>query len=1050
MTDSIASSTLDHSRQGGAGARLSVLVVEDEAMITLDLEYRLVRAGFDIAGVADNCDQAVALFKESQPDLILMDIHIRGPVDGIETARAIGLLGDVPVVFLTAYADDDTIRRAAKISPYGYLLKPFDDRALLATISVALERHATDLRLRVLGAAVSAATVGILLVEAIDDQRRISFANDAFIAVSGFPREMILGQRPCFLAAESSGEEVERLRAALESRTPARETVQGRRSNGESFWSTVAISPVADRSGRITNILIFHLDVSRERAAQTALAESQRLEVLGRLTAGLAHDFNNILGVILAFTELARESVNDEAVASDLDEVANAAMRGAHLTRRLLDFSRPGESSLAGSEDLSQVVRQAWQMAEGLAGPGVKLMLWVDPEPMVVTLDSTSLEQVLLNLVANARDAMPGGGTISVAVTRPAEASGSLVGRRYVRLEVTDSGTGIDGETAERVFDAFFSTKPRGMGTGLGLATSKMLVERAGGTIRVRTAPGEGSTFVIDLPLAEIAVREGRTDDTERVAGHAGGATCLFVEDDGPLRRSGARVLTEAGFNVVEAANGEAACRELDALGSTLRLLVCDMVLPGLSGVQVLAHARKTSPQAELLVVTGYFDHSVEALGPGVSVLWKPFTTSALARRAVDAVDAVNATAPAGGEGQVEKFPPARSVAAAPKPDPRSPVVLLVEDDAALRHALRAVLEARGLRVVEADTGAAGLAAFEAEEFQLVVMDLSLPDANGLDVLAAMRKRDALLPTLVITGEPTVEAAQRALRGRATAFLTKPIMPSVFVEEVERAVNEGQVSRLQHQLLMSKASSTAMLADLAATEQAFSESLARLHMSFQPIVRAYDHSVFAYEALMRSRGPYPSPVQLLTAAEALGRVAELGRAVRRSIAGTLMEHRERFEPIFVNLHPTEFRSDLLTCEDEPLVSFASRIVFEVTERAQLSSTQDLAETCRILRTAGYRVALDDLGEGYAGLSWLVKLTPDVVKLDMSLVRDIQDLRIKRELVGAVVNVCRRARTLVVAEGVETAAEGEVLRDLGCELLQGYHFARPGPPFPVVQ
>ena len=359
------------------------------------------------------------------------------------------------------------------------------------------------------------------------------------------------------------------------------------------------------------------------------------------------------------------------------------------------------------------------------------------------------------------------------------------------------------------------------------------------------------------------------------------------------------------------------------------------------------------------------------------------------------------------------------------------------------------MLKGRGLRVVDADTGAAGLAALEAEEFQLVVMDLSLPDANGLDVLAAMRKRDALLPTLVITGEPTVEAAQRALRGRATAFLTKPIALSAFVEEVERAVNEGQVSRLQHKLLMSKASSTAMLADLAATEQAFSESMARIDMAFQPIVRAYDHSVFAYEALMRSRGPYPSPVQLLTAAEALGRVAELGRAVRRSIAGTLMEHRERFEPIFVNLHPLELRSDILMCEDEPLLPFASRIVFEVTERAQLSSTQDLAETCRILRTAGYRVALDDLGEGYAGLSWLVKLTPDVVKLDMSLVRDIQDSRIKRELVGAVVNVCRRARTLVVAEGVETAAEGEVLRDLGCELLQGYHFARPGPPFPVV-
>jgi EAL domain-containing protein (putative c-di-GMP-specific phosphodiesterase class I) len=171
--------------------------------------------------------------------------------------------------------------------------------------------------------------------------------------------------------------------------------------------------------------------------------------------------------------------------------------------------------------------------------------------------------------------------------------------------------------------------------------------------------------------------------------------------------------------------------------------------------------------------------------------------------------------------------------------------------------------------------------------------------------------------------------------------------------------------------------------------------------------------------------------------------------VRRSIASTLAEHPERLEPIFVNLHPMELSADILMHEDEPLLPFTSRIVLEVTERAQLSSVQDLAETLRVLRTAGYRVALDDLGEGYAGLSWLVKLTPDISKLDMSLVRDIQGSRMKRDLVGSLVSVCRRARTLVVAEGVETAAEAQVLRDVGCDLLQGYHFARPGPPFPEV-
>jgi len=446
--------------------------------------------------------------------------------------------------------------------------------------------------------------------------------------------------------------------------------------------------------------------------------------------------------------------------------------------------------------------------------------------------------------------------------------------------------------------------------------------------------------------------------------------------------------------------------------------------------------------------VTGYFDHSVEVLGPGVSTLWKPFTAAALLRHALDAI---NASAPADEEPRAEAAPVASSVktASAPSVDPRSPSVLLIEDDHALRRALAAMLEVRGLKVIEADTGAAGLAGLDAEAVQVAVVDINLPDADGLEFLAAIRKRDPLLPTLVMTGNPSVENAQRALRSRATAFLTKPVVPSTFVEEVEHAINQGQVARLQHKLLMSKAGSGAMLNDLAATEKAFNESVAGLHMAFQPIVLAHDRSIYAYEALMRSRGPYANPGEFLAAAEALDRVIELGRAVRQSIARTLEEHRERFEPIFVNLHPMEFRSEILTHEDEPLLPFASRIVLEVTERAQLSSIQDLAETVQVLRAAGYRIALDDLGEGYAGLSWLVKLVPDIAKLDMSLVRDIQGSQMKRELVGSLASMCRRARTRVVAEGVETAAEEDVLRDLGCELLQGYRFARPGPPFPEV-
>jgi EAL domain-containing protein (putative c-di-GMP-specific phosphodiesterase class I) len=159
-------------------------------------------------------------------------------------------------------------------------------------------------------------------------------------------------------------------------------------------------------------------------------------------------------------------------------------------------------------------------------------------------------------------------------------------------------------------------------------------------------------------------------------------------------------------------------------------------------------------------------------------------------------------------------------------------------------------------------------------------------------------------------------------------------------------------------------------------------------------------------------------------------------------------HTECFEPVFVNLHPAELRGDLLVSPDEPLLKHSSRVIFEVTERAQLTGEM-LQETLERIRNVGYRIALDDLGEGYAGLSWLIRLLPDFAKIDMSLVRDVQHSKMKRELVASLVNVCRRAGTVVVAEGVESFEEATVLTDIGCDLLQGYLFARPGLPFPSV-
>jgi two-component system cell cycle sensor histidine kinase/response regulator CckA len=1044
----------DESPNDRPSAPKRVMIVEDEALIALDLDRRLARLGYDVVGIADNHDDAVRLFAQTRPDIVLMDIFIQGDADGIQTAADVQGIADVPVVFLTAYADDDTTERASTVSPYGYLLKPFDERSLAVTMRVALQRHASDSRLRILEAAVSSADIGILLVRVDGSERKIEFANSAFIELSGYPREMILGQRPCFLAHDPEGHQAQRLQQALEQLSAASETLRVHRASGELFWSSVSLSPVRDRTGSTSHMLVFHADVSREREAQAALAESQRLEIVGRLAAGVAHDFNNVLGSIVLLADLAKEQTEDEHMRADLDEMLGAANRGSLLTRKLLNFCRSDPDESGDGAELISTIEESRGLIEQLTGADVDLVLRLASGPINVALDSVSIEQILLNLAINAADAMPDGGTLTITIERSLPTADDQASQGVATIEVADTGSGIDAELGEQVFEPFFTTKPKGLGTGLGLFMCRTLVENVGGTIGVRSESGKGTRFTITVPLTSNASDLLPTELPEGVVGTASGATCLLVDDDPAVRRAAARALAKAGFEVVEASTGEAACRTLDERGDKLELVICDIVLPGISGNEVLAHARRSAPEAHLLAITGFADHSVNDESPRAPTLWKPFNASTLVRRALDLIGRSTYGAEDQPEAEVEAPPAAAAAAGEPEPVPLGSDsgnrVLVIDDDEALARSITQALTGHGLTVLSASSASAGLAALEAQPFDAAIVDINLPDADGVELLTEIKQRDSLLSTLVITGTPTFREAQRALQGRANGFLTKPITHRALIDEVERALGDTQLARLQHRLLMAKSASSALMLDVAQTRRDFHASLEGLFVVFQPLVRPHDSSIFAFEALMRSSGPYANPLDMIAAAEALGRVAEMGRVVRSKIAEALAAHPHRFEAIFVNLHPTELRPDLLLREDEPLLPYAGRVVLEVTERVQLSSLEDVLRTTKVLREVGYRIALDDIGDGYAGLSSLVMLGPDVAKIDMSLVRGVDRSSVKRELIGSLVGVCRRNRAQTVAEGVETAEEAMVLADLGVDLLQGYYFSRPAPAFPTLQ
>jgi PAS domain S-box-containing protein len=397
----------------------------------------------------------------------------------------------------------------------------------------------------------------------------------------------------------------------------------------------------ADRNAR----LVLAIDVTEQRHLEDQLRQSQKIEAVGQLAGGIAHDFNNLLTIIKGNVELALHQLPAEVpLRNDLEQVAHAASRAAMLTRQLLAFSRKQVLTPAVL-NLNDVVAEAERMLRRVIGEDITFVTRLAPVVSRVTADRGQVEQVLVNLVVNARDAMPAGGTLTVA-TADAEVSvveattrGILPGG-YVTLRVHDTGTGMDDATRSRIFEPFFTTKPVGRGTGLGLATVYGVVHQSGGFVLVDSTPGAGSTFTIYLPrTAHLECSRGAppSDAIER-----GSETVLLVEDEDEVRAVARRVLVEAGYTVLEAANAAEAIEVFDRSPNSIAMLVSDVVMPGLNGHELSQMLRLRAPRLPALFVSGYsFDARGMSSGfDDESFLEKPYDPAELTRRVRSIIDA--------------------------------------------------------------------------------------------------------------------------------------------------------------------------------------------------------------------------------------------------------------------------------------------------------------------------------------------------------------------------------------------------------------------------
>jgi EAL domain-containing protein (putative c-di-GMP-specific phosphodiesterase class I) len=381
--------------------------------------------------------------------------------------------------------------------------------------------------------------------------------------------------------------------------------------------------------------------------------------------------------------------------------------------------------------------------------------------------------------------------------------------------------------------------------------------------------------------------------------------------------------------------------------------------------------------------------------------------------------------------------PPTSGERAANAPKAR---VLIVDDEEGIQKALHRLLSAEfDVTTVGDGSSAADLLTHEA--FDVVLSDIRLPKMSGVDLLRVVRSYDLDVPVILMTGLPTIETAMAAVDLGALTYITKPFDSDALLAALRRAERLSRLARAKRDALAAGVGSP-LAGDRAGLEASFDNALETLWIAFQPIVDARTKRTFAYEALMRTDEPsMPHPGVVLEAAERLDRLHSLGRRVRERVA-------ESFRPassdavLFVNLHSADLEDEQLYDKAAPLAALAHRVVFEITERASLDKVADVRKLTTSLRAQGYRIALDDIGAGYSGLASFATLEPEIVKLDMSLVRDIENSPVRFRIVDSITTLCRELSIKVVAEGVETSRELGRLLDLKCDYLQGFYFGRP--------
>jgi PAS domain S-box-containing protein len=497
--------------------------------------------------------------------------------------------------------------------------------------------------------AIRAVSQAILITDVRAPDNPIIYASPSFEQMTGYPTNEVIGRNPRFLQGKDTNPAaVAQLHDAVARGVPCTVELLNYRKDGNPFWSTIAISPVLDADNQISHYVGVQTDVTERRRLEDQLRQSQKMEAIGQLAGGIAHDFNNLLTVINGYSDVLIDSLPaDDPSQTFLKFIKQAGEQSAALTNQLLAFSK-NQFLAPKAMDLNQVVRKVETMLRRIIGEDIALSTALAPNLGSVIADQTQMEQILMNLAVNARDAMPQGGSLTIetkaidldenyARTHPGVQTGS-----YVQLSVTDTGTGMPEEVKQHIFEPFYTTKGVGKGTGLGLSVVHGIVRQSDGFIEVYSEVGHGTCFKIYLPQATGAL------DGEAAAGQAppaslrGSESILLVEDEPNVREFARHVLESYGYKVIVAGNAKEALERSAGHPSPIQLLLTDVVMPGTGGRSLAEQLKAARPEITVLFMSGYTEDAVVRHGilhESMNFLQKPFSPLALATQVRNVLD---------------------------------------------------------------------------------------------------------------------------------------------------------------------------------------------------------------------------------------------------------------------------------------------------------------------------------------------------------------------------------------------------------------------------